>query len=76
MTLLAVIGRALSTRVIGGVWAFFTLIIVSSYTANLAAFLTVEDVPYPFDSVESLAAQTKVKYGCLNAGATYRFFNV
>ena len=34
--------RAASTRIVGGIWWFFTLIIISSYTANLAAFLTVE----------------------------------
>ncbi|CAM9100735.1 unnamed protein product, partial [Lampetra fluviatilis] len=34
--------KALSTRIVGGIWWFFTLIIISSYTANLAAFLTVE----------------------------------
>ncbi|KAJ3598459.1 hypothetical protein NHX12_001969, partial [Muraenolepis orangiensis] len=34
--------RALSTRCVSGVWWAFTLIIISSYTANLAAFLTVQ----------------------------------
>lgn len=34
--------RAASTRLVAGVWWFFTLILISSYTANLAAFLTVE----------------------------------
>ena len=27
--------RAVSTRIVGGIWWFFTLIIISSYTANL-----------------------------------------
>ncbi|NXG87406.1 GRIK3 protein, partial [Stercorarius parasiticus] len=40
---------ALSTRIIGGIWWFFTLIIISSYTANLAAFLTVERMESPID---------------------------
>ncbi|KAJ8289261.1 hypothetical protein COCON_G00019200 [Conger conger] len=39
--------KALSTRIIGGIWWFFTLIIISSYTANLAAFLTVERMESP-----------------------------
>jgi ionotropic glutamate receptor len=34
--------RSLSGRVVGGAWWFFSLILISSYTANLAAFLTVE----------------------------------
>ena len=36
---------------------------ISSYTANLAAFLTVERMESPISSVEDLAAQTKIKYG-------------
>ena len=39
--------RAASTRIVGGIWWFFTLIIISSYTANLAAFLTVERMATP-----------------------------
>ncbi|CAG2059829.1 unnamed protein product [Timema podura] len=34
--------RSVSGRIVGSVWWFFTLILISSYTANLAAFLTVE----------------------------------
>ena len=34
-------------RIVGGIWWFFTLIIISSYTANLAAFLTVERMATP-----------------------------
>ena len=32
--------RSVSTRMVAGMWWFFTLIMISSYTANLAAFLT------------------------------------
>ncbi|KAB7507987.1 Glutamate receptor ionotropic, kainate 2 [Armadillidium nasatum] len=39
--------KACSTRIVGGIWWFFTLIIISSYTANLAAFLTVERMITP-----------------------------
>ena len=39
--------QAASTRIVGGIWWFFTLIIISSYTANLAAFLTVERMITP-----------------------------
>ncbi|NXO61090.1 GRIK2 protein, partial [Aramus guarauna] len=41
--------HSLSTRIVGGIWWFFTLIIISSYTANLAAFLTVERMESPID---------------------------
>jgi hypothetical protein len=32
---------------VAGLWWFFTLIMISSYTANLAAFLTVERMESP-----------------------------
>lgn len=34
--------RSFSARVLGMVWAGFAMIIVASYTANLAAFLVLE----------------------------------
>ncbi|XP_077485672.1 glutamate receptor ionotropic, kainate 2-like isoform X1 [Amblyomma americanum] len=66
--------RALSTRVAAGMWWFFTLIMVSSYTANLAAFLTVERLVSPIESVEDLAKQTTIQYGSLQSGSTQAFF--
>uniref|UniRef100_A0A674EBB5 Glutamate receptor n=1 Tax=Salmo trutta TaxID=8032 RepID=A0A674EBB5_SALTR len=66
--------KALSTRIVGGIWWFFTLIIISSYTANLAAFLTVERMESPIDSVDDLAKQTKILYGVVEDGSTMTFF--
>ncbi|XP_035266461.1 glutamate receptor 1a isoform X5 [Anguilla anguilla] len=66
--------RSLSGRIIGGIWWFFTLIIISSYTANLAAFLTVERMVSPIESAEDLAKQTEIAYGTLDAGSTKEFF--
>uniref|UniRef100_A0A8C7Y0T6 Glutamate receptor n=1 Tax=Oryzias sinensis TaxID=183150 RepID=A0A8C7Y0T6_9TELE len=66
--------KALSTRIIGGIWWFFTLIIISSYTANLAAFLTVERMDTPVDSADDIAKQTKIEYGVIKDGATMSFF--
>lgn len=68
--------RALSTRVLAASWWFFILILVSSYTANLAAFLTVERMVNPIESVEDLAKQTKIHYGCVLSGSTQAFFKV
>uniref|UniRef100_A0A3B3Z1X3 Glutamate receptor n=1 Tax=Poecilia mexicana TaxID=48701 RepID=A0A3B3Z1X3_9TELE len=66
--------KALSTRIVGGIWWFFTLIIISSYTANLAAFLTVERMDSPIDSADDLAKQTKIEYGAVRDGSTMTFF--
>ncbi|XP_050786422.1 glutamate receptor ionotropic, kainate 5 isoform X2 [Gopherus flavomarginatus] len=54
-------------------WAF-TLIIISSYTANLAAFLTVQRMEVPVESADDLADQTNIEYGTIHAGSTMTFF--
>nr|XP_012232574.1 PREDICTED: glutamate receptor ionotropic, kainate 2-like [Linepithema humile]XP_012232575.1 PREDICTED: glutamate receptor ionotropic, kainate 2-like [Linepithema humile] len=64
----------ISTRMMASFYWFFCLIIVSSYTANLAAFLTVETVTSPFDNVEELARKKTIKYGAKYKGATFNFF--
>ncbi|EZA55532.1 Glutamate receptor [Ooceraea biroi] len=66
--------RSISGRIASSVWWFFTLILISSYTANLAAFLTVERMITPINSAEDLAAQTEVQYGTLAHGSTWDFF--
>ncbi|XP_030568197.1 glutamate receptor ionotropic, kainate 2 isoform X2 [Drosophila novamexicana] len=66
--------KATSTRIVGGCWFFFCLIIISSYTANLAAFLTVERMITPIESAADLADQTEISYGTLEGGSTMTFF--
>ena len=67
---------SLSNRLLCGMWYFFTLIMIASYTANLAAFLTVETLDKPIESAEDLAKQTDIKYGVLDGGSTMNFFKV
>ncbi|CAF0851429.1 unnamed protein product [Adineta ricciae] len=86
------IPRSISGRLVASVWWYFSMILVSSYTANLgnasfnlmksieyriflAAFLTVERMVTPIESVEDLARQTEIKYGVLRGGATQHFFD-
>jgi len=68
--------RSLSGRIVGSAWWFFTLIIISSYTANLAAFLTIERMLTPIESADDLAKQREIQYGVINAGSTKDFFRV
>ena len=68
--------RAVSTRMVAGIWWFFTLIMISSYTANLAAFLTAAKMGTPVNSAADLAKQTKIKYGTYCCGSTNAFFQV
>lgn len=50
------------------------MIMTASYTANLAAFLTMERMGPTIESAEDLAKQTKIKYGAVEGGATSSFF--
>nr|QPZ88968.1 ionotropic receptor 4 [Diaphorina citri] len=66
--------KATSTRIVGAIWWFFTLIIIASYTANLAAFLTVERMITPIENAQDLSEQTEIMYGTLSGGSTMTFF--
>ncbi|KAK0060625.1 glutamate receptor 3 [Biomphalaria pfeifferi] len=66
--------RSISGRVIGSAWWFFTLIIISSYTANLAAFLTIEKLVVSISSADDLVGHPTIKYGTKRSGTSWRFF--
>uniref|UniRef100_H2YA62 Glutamate receptor n=1 Tax=Ciona savignyi TaxID=51511 RepID=H2YA62_CIOSA len=66
--------KSFSGRIVGGVWWLFTLIVISSYTANLAAFLTVDKMVSPIAGAEDLVKQNVIKYGTLKSGSTVNFF--
>ncbi|XP_052237251.1 glutamate receptor ionotropic, kainate 2-like isoform X4 [Dreissena polymorpha] len=66
--------KAGSSRLVASTWYVFTLVIVSSYTANLAAHLTIRRLEAPIKSAADLSQQTAIKYGTLKAGATRNFF--
>ncbi|KAL3199674.1 hypothetical protein MRX96_043867 [Rhipicephalus microplus] len=66
--------RAASTRLIAISWWAFSLIMVSFYTANMEAFLVNEKLQFPIENVHDLAAQSKIKYGCMSSGSTETFF--
>ena len=52
----------------------FAMIVIASYTANLAAFLTVETLERPITNVEDLEKQDVIKYGVVGGGSTAKFF--
>ncbi len=49
---------------------------ISSYTANLAAFLTVERMTSPIENADDLSKQTEIAYGTVYGGSTMTFFKV
>ncbi|XP_031766702.2 glutamate receptor ionotropic, kainate 2-like isoform X1 [Galleria mellonella] len=69
-----ILPKGYSTRWVCGLWWFFGMIMCSSYTANLAAFLTNAAMDDSIKSVEDLVSQTKIKYGTVIGGSTYSFF--
>ena len=68
--------RTLSSRLLNCIWWLFTLLMVSSYTANLAAFLTVERMEHSFTSPGDLLEQSTIAFGSYHNGSTASFFRV
>ncbi|XP_060589506.1 glutamate receptor 4-like [Ruditapes philippinarum] len=67
--------RSYSGRIVGSAWWFFTLILISSYTANLAAFLTIERLTPPISGADDLVKKgSDMGYGTLNSGSSKTFF--
>jgi glutamate receptor, ionotropic, invertebrate len=54
-------------------WWFFTLIMVSSYTANLAAFLTVENPKSAVNNIQDII-DGAAPFGAKRTGSTMNFF--
>lgn len=50
--------------------------LISLYTANLAAFMTTQRLKSPVENTEALSRHTDIKYGPVKGGATEAFFRV
>lgn len=61
-------------RLVSGMWWFFALMMLNSYTANLAAFMTNNLQTQGIASVEDLANQNKIQFGTQRGGSTESFF--
>ncbi|XP_064595416.1 glutamate receptor 3-like [Liolophura sinensis] len=53
--------EAVSGRCLIGFWWLFTILLVATYTANLAAFLTISLPPPPINTLGELLAQDKIQ---------------
>ncbi|KAL9929272.1 glutamate receptor IIA isoform 1-T1 [Glossina fuscipes fuscipes] len=62
-------------RMLVGMWWFFALMILSTYTANLAAFLTSNKMQSTIKSLKDLIEQDYVKFGTFHGGSTSQFFS-
>ena len=63
-----------SGRILLYTWCFFALILIASYTANWAAFLTVKKFKAPVKSIYDLTSQKEIKYGTVKSSAILSFF--
>ena len=66
--------RALSGRLVAATWWMFGFIMIATYTANLAAFLTVSRLDQPIESLDDLAKQFKTKYAPQLSSSTQTYF--
>ncbi|XP_078384348.1 glutamate receptor 4-like isoform X2 [Oculina patagonica] len=65
--------RSLSGRILAGCYWFCVLILVSTYTANLAAFLTVKNAEQPINNLEDIV-DSSYQIAALESSSTYEFF--
>lgn len=66
--------RALSGRLIAATWWLFGFIVIATYTANLAAFLTVSRMDEPIKSLDDLSSQYKIQYAPMNGSTGLVYF--
>ncbi|CAK1585204.1 unnamed protein product [Parnassius mnemosyne] len=66
--------KNLSGRLLAATWWLFGFIIIASYTANLAAFLTVSRLDTPIESLDDLSKQYKIQYAPVNGSSAMSYF--
>lgn len=69
-----IVPRSISSRILAGSLWLFSIIMISTYTANLAAFLTVFRFSAPVQSIQDLALQSHVSYGTVRGSHVSAFF--
>jgi len=66
--------KNLSGRLVAATWWLFGFIIIASYTANLAAFLTVSRLEIPIENLDDLSKQYKIQYAPIRNSPAYSYF--
>ncbi|KAJ8687208.1 hypothetical protein QAD02_023002 [Eretmocerus hayati] len=66
--------KNLSGRLVAATWWLFGFIIIASYTANLAAKLTLSKVEKSIESFDDLVNQFRHPYSVINNSDTYKYF--
>ncbi|XP_065091293.1 ionotropic receptor 25a [Ochlerotatus camptorhynchus] len=66
--------KALSARTLVAAYWLFVVLMLATFTANLAAFLTVERMQTPVQSLEQLSRQSRIKYTVVKNSDTHDYF--
>ncbi|KAF2898653.1 hypothetical protein ILUMI_07524 [Ignelater luminosus] len=66
--------KSLSSRVLVTSYWLFAVLMLATFTANLAAFLTVSRMQAPVQSLEQLAQQTRINYTVVNNSDIHEYF--
>lgn len=66
--------KALSGRTLVAAYWLFVVLMLATFTANLAAFLTVERMQTPVQSLEQLSRQSRIKYTVVENSDTHDYF--
>uniref|UniRef100_A0A6P7FE01 Ionotropic receptor 25a isoform X5 n=1 Tax=Diabrotica virgifera virgifera TaxID=50390 RepID=A0A6P7FE01_DIAVI len=66
--------KALSGRTLVAAYWLFVVLMLATFTANLAAFLTVERMQAPVQSLEQLARQSRINYTVVKNSQTHQYF--
>ncbi|XP_062861752.1 glutamate receptor ionotropic, delta-1-like [Trichomycterus rosablanca] len=67
---------SVSVRIALGSWWLFTLIVCSSYTANLTVYLSTNRLDNTIRSLQDLARQSGVNYGTVRDSAVFHYFRM
>ena len=68
--------RSLSSRIVITSWWLFVLVLVNCYTANLAAYLTINKIDSTIRSAEDLVSQDRLRFGTVKEGSSYHTLKV
>lgn len=66
--------KSLSGRTMVSAYWLFVVLMLATFTANLAAFLTVERMQTPVQSLEQLARQSRINYTVVADSDTHQYF--
>lgn len=66
--------KNISGRMVAATWWLFGFIVIASYTANLAAFLTVSRLDSTIETLDHLSNQYRIRYAPMFRTASMVYF--